>query len=97
MAQARRSHLERQIVSYKCDLVCTTDRRPRPQILICTKTTKSHERRVKQYQEDLQQLAAVRALQAHVQTASPDLPMRKKWKSDNKPPGHTAAKGKPSR
>jgi hypothetical protein len=81
MAQGRRGHLEQQITSNKCDLVFTTDRRPRPQVLVCTKTTKSHERRVKQYQEDVQQLAVVRALEARVQAESPDSSLRK-WKPE---------------
>ncbi len=63
MPQQRRDHLESNIRTYHCDLDCRTDKRPRPQILICTKNTASHERRLKEYQEDLERLATLQSLE----------------------------------
>ncbi len=64
MAQGRRNHLESNIRSYHCDLDCTTDKRPRPQILVCTKNIASHERRVKEYHENLVHLTTLESLEA---------------------------------
>jgi hypothetical protein len=69
MAQARRDHLESNIRTHQCDLSCQTDRRPRPQVLICTKNTASHERRVKQYEEDLKHLAVLRRFEMKLKSA----------------------------
>ena len=63
MPQQRRDHLESNLRTYHCDLDCRTDKRPRPQILICTKNTASHERRLKEYQEDLERLATLQSLE----------------------------------
>jgi hypothetical protein len=55
--------LQSNIKTYQCDLACKTDTRPRPQVLICTKTTASRERRLKQYREDLERLATLHSLE----------------------------------
>jgi predicted 2-oxoglutarate/Fe(II)-dependent dioxygenase YbiX len=56
MNQGRRSHLEDCIRDSRADLSCRTDRRPRPQVLVCTKTTASYERRLKEYEQNLRSL-----------------------------------------
>lgn len=66
LRQDRRTHLEQNIRSSKSDLDCTTNTRPRPQILICTKNTASHERRLKQYHENLEHLSAMQTLQENL-------------------------------
>ena len=63
MAQHRRSHLEDQIRHRQLDATFTTDRAARTHILVCTKSTASFERRLKQYHEDLKHLAAVRSME----------------------------------
>lgn len=63
MAENRRRHVESNIHTYGCDVKCKTDRNPRPQVLICTKTTASHEARVKQYNDDVKSLAMLRDLE----------------------------------
>lgn len=68
MAQSRRSHLENNIRSAKCDLDCDTDKRPRPQVLVCVKNTASHDRRVAEYQKNLKRLAILRSLRANLGT-----------------------------
>ena len=62
MPQPRRNHLEDVIERKELDLSCRTDRRPRPQVLICTKNA-SYHRRLEQYHEDLEHLAAVRSME----------------------------------
>jgi hypothetical protein len=72
MAEKRRRHLEDVINAGKCDLACTTTRSSSPHILVCTKTTASHERRVKEYHENLQYLQEIRDLQAGLQAGLQD-------------------------
>jgi hypothetical protein len=64
MPQQRRDHLENNIRSGRCDLDCTTNKRPRPQILICTKNMASYERQLKEYHENLDHLTSLRSLAA---------------------------------
>jgi hypothetical protein len=64
MKEERRRHLLNS--AQRCDLKCRTDTRPRPQILVCTKTTASFEKRLKQYHDDERSLADVKALQARL-------------------------------
>lgn len=62
MAQHRRSHLESEIRTAHCDLDCTTNKRPRPQILICTKNLASYQRERNEYHENLQHLETLRSI-----------------------------------
>ena len=55
--QADRSHVEDSIRHAECDLDTMTDRRGRPYSLICTKNQASYERRAKQREQDLKDLA----------------------------------------
>ncbi len=66
MPQHRRGHLESNIREYTCDLNCTTNKRPRPQILVCTKNTASYERRLKEHQENLEHLTTLRSLEKNL-------------------------------
>jgi hypothetical protein len=52
-----RDHVERTIRDARCDLDVATDRRGRPYSLVCTKNQASYDRRAKQRQEDLENLA----------------------------------------
>lgn len=63
MRQSLRDHLESQIRTYHCDVDCTTDRRPRPQILICTKNVATHQRLLKAYHQNLKHLLTLGSLQ----------------------------------
>ena len=56
-AEHLRAHVERTIRNATCDLEVTTDRRGRPYSLICTKNQASYDRRVKQRNYDLANLA----------------------------------------
>lgn len=67
MAEAHRKHLSSAIRYARADLACTTDKRPRPQVLICTKTTDSYQRLQKEYEENCKHLALMRSA-----TAGPD-------------------------
>jgi hypothetical protein len=62
--QDLRQHLEGVIRQDQLDVDCTTDRRPRPQVLICTKNTASYRRRLKKYHEDKDHLATLTSIQA---------------------------------
>lgn len=55
--------LDRARASRWLDVSCRTDHRPRPQILICTKTMESYNRRLNQYRKDLAHLEAVEAME----------------------------------
>jgi predicted 2-oxoglutarate/Fe(II)-dependent dioxygenase YbiX len=55
--QADRDHVEDSIRRAGSDLDMTTDRRGRPYSLICTKNQASYERRAKQREQDLKDLA----------------------------------------
>jgi predicted 2-oxoglutarate/Fe(II)-dependent dioxygenase YbiX len=61
MPQRRRDHLADQIRHSHCDLDCTTDRHPRPQVLVCKKNTATHQQLLKEYRENLNHLFALRA------------------------------------
>lgn len=58
-AQVNRRHLEMKIRYSHCDLTCKTDKRPRPQVLICIKTIESFDRRKKEYEDNLKHLKAL--------------------------------------
>ena len=68
MAEFRRSHLENNIRSANSDLDRATDKRSRPHILVCVKNTASHDRRVAEYQKNLNRLATLRSLRAALGT-----------------------------
>ena len=55
-AEAVRGHVEGTIRKARCDLDVMTDRRGRPYGLVCTKNQASHDRRVKQRNQDLANL-----------------------------------------
>jgi predicted 2-oxoglutarate/Fe(II)-dependent dioxygenase YbiX len=56
-AEPDRRHVEEIIRQACCDLDTTTDRRGRPYSLVCTKNQASYERRARQRQQDLQDMA----------------------------------------
>jgi hypothetical protein len=56
-AEGARGHLEETIRQARCDLDVATDRRGRPYSLVCTKNQASYDRRTKQRQQDLENLA----------------------------------------
>jgi len=60
--QDRRQHLHRQIDHNRCDCTHVTERKGSPQTLVCTKTQASYQRRLKQFQVDLELLAELDAL-----------------------------------
>ncbi len=59
LRQDRRSHLENQIQQNRIDMACETDRRGRPQTLVCTKTQGAFQRQCAQHGMDV---AAMRVL-----------------------------------
>ncbi len=59
MAQSRRNHLESEIQKVSADLDRQTDRRPRPQVLICTKNTGTYARLLKEYHDNVAHLEAL--------------------------------------
>jgi len=62
MAEVHRKHIFSAIHYSGADLACTTDKRPRPQVLICTKTTDSSQRLQEEYKENCKQLALMQWL-----------------------------------
>ena len=62
MAQPRRDHLENQIQKFRCDVDRRTDRKPRPQVLICTKNTATYHRLLDEYHQNLKHLATLRTV-----------------------------------
>jgi hypothetical protein len=62
-AQHQRSHLEGVLHQHHCDLDTRTEERGRPYTLVCTKNTASYQARLKKYQQDLEHLATVRAIE----------------------------------
>jgi hypothetical protein len=52
----RRLHLHRRIDGDDMDMTHQTDRHGSPYTLVCTKTRRSHERRLVQYKEDIQSM-----------------------------------------
>ena len=59
----RRQHLHQVIDRHQCDVEHVTERRGSPQTLVCTKNTASFQRRLRQYEEDKEHLAALRAME----------------------------------
>ncbi len=51
-----RGHLRRQIEHCGIDIVCETERRGRPYTLVCVKTRGAFERRLQQYEEDIEEM-----------------------------------------
>ena len=66
MRQDRRDHLANKIRQHKCDLDCKTETRGSPHTLICTKNTASFQERVKEYHQNQEHLATVRAIEARL-------------------------------
>jgi hypothetical protein len=62
MAQARRDHLENQMQTFRCDVDRRTDRKPRPQVLICTKNTATYHRLLDEYHQNLKHLSTLRSI-----------------------------------
>jgi len=58
-----RQHLHRQIEGHGCDLTHVTVRKGSPQTLVCRKTQASHDRRLAQYEVDVQLLLDLDALE----------------------------------
>jgi predicted 2-oxoglutarate/Fe(II)-dependent dioxygenase YbiX len=56
-AEATRKHVEATIRQHACDVDCQTQRQGSPYGLVCTKNQASHERRVAQRRQDLEDLA----------------------------------------
>ena len=54
-----RRHLHQQIDSHRLDMDHETERRGRPYTLVCTKNRASHERRVKEYGQDVKWMRAL--------------------------------------
>jgi hypothetical protein len=52
IGKERRRHLHGQIDSHACDLTHVTERKGRPETLVCAKTQKSYERRRNQFAVD---------------------------------------------
>jgi hypothetical protein len=63
-AQADRGHLESTIESDRLDVACKTEEKGRPYTLVCTKTKASYEASRQAYQQNLEHLATVRAIEA---------------------------------
>jgi hypothetical protein len=61
--QDRRNHLEQVVRESNCDLDLTTDRRGSPHTLVCTKNKASYQQQLKKHHKDLEDLAAIRAIQ----------------------------------
>ena len=51
-----RGHLRRRIEEGGIDIRCETERRGRPYTLVCTKTRGAFERRLRQYDEDVEEM-----------------------------------------
>jgi hypothetical protein len=64
--EERRRHLEDTIRRDRCDVDCRTEARGRPYTLVCTKNTASYQAALKEYHQDQERLAAVRAIEAGV-------------------------------
>jgi hypothetical protein len=63
LRKERRQHLHCQIEAHRCDCTHVTERKGSPQTLVCTKSQASYERRLRQYQLDLQLLAELESLE----------------------------------
>lgn len=62
--QQVRKHIEAEVQVKECDVVCKTERRGSPHLLVCTKTKASFHRSVAKYHDDLKHLAKVRSIEA---------------------------------
>ncbi len=60
--QHRRSHIEDTVAASKLDMSCVTDTRPRPQILLITKTRATYERACRQHRADQSDMRRLLAL-----------------------------------
>jgi len=58
----RRQHLHRTIESYQMDMTHQTERQGSPQTLVCTKTRRSYQKRLRQYAEDIGHFKALIAV-----------------------------------
>ena len=58
-AEAERAHLAAMISRARCDMDLTTDKRGRPYTLVCTKNQASYDRRARQREQDLKDLASI--------------------------------------
>ncbi|MGA7803682.1 hypothetical protein [Bradyrhizobium sp.] len=56
-AEAARRHVQETIRNARCDVDAVTERRGSPLGLVCTKNQASYNRRMKQRQQDLENLA----------------------------------------
>ena len=65
-----RAHLRSRIGSVRADLECRTERRGSPYSLICTKTRGSHERRRRQYAEDISEIERLLSVAERVPDSS---------------------------
>jgi hypothetical protein len=68
MAEHRRSHLEGIIRQHRCDLDCKTERKGRPYTLVCKKNAASYQANLATYHQDLEHLAALRAIRQGLPT-----------------------------
>ncbi len=57
-----RQQLHQRIDMKRCDVTDVTERSGSPQTLVCTKTQRSYERRIKQFDADTKLLAELEAL-----------------------------------
>jgi hypothetical protein len=64
ISKQRRRHLHSMIDQHQCDVTHATQRTSQQDTLVCTKKTASYQTALKTYQEDQENLAALRAIQA---------------------------------
>ncbi|MEZ6128127.1 MAG: 2OG-Fe(II) oxygenase [Planctomycetaceae bacterium] len=62
IANSRRQHLQDIIRHDKCDIKVTTDRKTRPETLVCTKTTASYNEACKEFDRDSKNLSKITKL-----------------------------------
>lgn len=65
-----RKHLRSRIERVQADLKCRTERRGSPYTLVCTKTRDSHNRRRRQYAEDISEMQRLLSLSERLPEAS---------------------------
>lgn len=63
LANQRRQHLQQIINRHKCDTTHVTERRGRPQTLVCTKTTASYDAACHVFERDCANLQSINRLQ----------------------------------
>jgi hypothetical protein len=73
-----RQHLHRQIDQHRLDVTHVTERQGRPQTLVCTKTQASYERRLAQFNVDVQLLKDLEALAGAGMTRGDATPARRR-------------------